>query len=276
MLIMWVLFVLLLVISIIYIDDFILISSSFISLFAALSAVTGVIYSNFKSDERNKQMLKNSNNQLIEQLTRDKKETALFKLLETILNTLNDYLKSDGIKWVATAESIKELYEESLNEGEHYYFEFNLVVQNKLYFYFNNLINQPSYFNYLPPNIQCEIRRFNKTYFRVFRQVCKFILLRFEGSLDLIDKFNVGIYEFQRLDKNQQITDYWKFGNYLINNIDSYLLDPIYHNKKFVPEGSETIIVKINEKDFNELEAIINKITYLTYIESLKYGFQEL
>lgn len=50
----------------------------YISLFAALSAITGILYSNYKSDQRSILSINNSNNQLIEQLTREKKRRSNF------------------------------------------------------------------------------------------------------------------------------------------------------------------------------------------------------
>ena len=250
----------------------------YISLFAALSAITGILYSNYKSDQRNILSLKNSNNQLIEQLTRDKKEKAIFELLKKILDTLNSDLRKRDIKWVADIDMIKELYEESQEENEHNYSEFNLFVQNELFNYFNELINNPYLFNYLPYEIRIEIKNFTEYYYMVFLDFFKYIMIRFDGELDLVGKFCSQEFEFTIIDKNSPIPwDYPKLGNYLVKDmIESYYFDPKYRDEEYVPMDKETVIVKINEENFNKLEFILNKITYLTYHESLKYGFSEL
>ena len=250
----------------------------YISLFAALSAITGILYSNYKSDQRNILSLKNSNNQLIEQLTRDKKEKAIFELLKKILDTLNDDLKEHDIKWVADVDMIKESYEESQEENEHCYSEFNLFVQNELFNYFNELKNNPYLFNYLPKDIRIEIKNFTDYYYRMFTDFFKYIIIRSEGELDLIGKLCSQEFEFTLIDKNSPIQrDYFKLGNYLVKDmIESYYFDPKYHDEEYIPNDKETVIVKINEEDFNKLEFMLNKITYLTYQESLKYGFREL
>lgn len=249
----------------------------YISLFAALSAITGILYSNYKSDQRNILSLENSNNQLIEQLTRDKKEKAIFELLKKVLDTLNDYLKSKDIKWVADIDSIKEFYEESQEKNEHYY-EFNLFVQNELYDYFKELINNPYLFNYLPNDIRIEIKNFTDYYYKVFMDFYKYIMIRFEGELDLIGKMCSQEFEFTIIDKNSPIPwDYFELGNYLVKDmIESYYFDPKYRDEEYVPVGKETVIVKINEEKYKKLEFMLNKITYLAYQESLKYGFREL
>ena len=84
---------------------------------------------------------------------------------------------------------IKESYEESQEENEHCYSEFNLFVQNELYDYFNKLINNPYLFNYLPPTIKDEIKDFINYYYKMFFKFYTFILLRFEENLELIDNF---------------------------------------------------------------------------------------
>ena len=250
----------------------------YISLFAALSAITGILYSNYKSDQRSILSINNSNNQLIEQLTREKKEEAIFELLKKILDTLNNDLSKHDIKWVANIDMIVELYEESQEEKEHYYSEFNLFVQNQLYDYFNEIINNPYLFNYLPIEIRIEIKNFTNYYYKMFSDFMKYILIRFEGELDLIGKLCSQEFEFTIIDKNSPIPgDYFKLGNYLVKDmIESYYFDPKYRDEEYVPIDKETVIVKINEEDFNKLEFMLNKITYLTYQESLKYGFSEL
>ena len=249
-----------------------------ISLFAALSAITGILYSNYKSDQRNILSLKNSNNQLIEQLTRDKKEKAIFELLKKILDTLNDDLKEHDIKWVADVDMIKESYEESQEENEHCYSEFNLFVQNELFNYFNELKNNPYLFYYLPNDIRIEIKNFTDYYYQIFTDFFKYIMIRFEWELDLIGKLCSQDFEFTLIDINSPLQrDYFKLGNYLVKDmIDSYYFEPKYHDEEYIPNNKETIIVRINEEDFNKLEFMLNKITYLTYQESLKYGFREL
>lgn len=122
----------------------------YISLFAAFSAITGILYSNYKSDVRNKLNLKNSNKQLIEQMTRNKKEDAIFQLLNSILTTLNKDMKLSHIPWVATGKHFKESVEESEKENNHCYMEINLFVQNQLYYYFQELINSQTYLTICP------------------------------------------------------------------------------------------------------------------------------
>ena len=252
-------------------------SIDYISLFAALSGITGILYSNYKSDQRNIQSLKNSNNQLIEQMTREKKEDAIFKLLKKILDTLNDDLKKHDIKWVADIDMIKESFEESQEENGHYYSEFNLFVQNELFNYFRELINNPYLFNYLPEEIRIEIKNFIKSYYQIFFDFFKYIMICFEDELHLIGKLCPRKYEYTLIDKNSIIHDYYNLGNYLIKDmIESYYFDPKYRDEEYVPIDKETVIVKIDEEDFDKLEFMLNKITYLAYQESLKYGFTEL
>lgn len=250
----------------------------YISLFAAFSAITGILYSNYKSDQRNILSLENSNNQLIEQLTRDKKEKAIFELLKKVLDTLNNDLREHDYKWVADIDMVKEFYEESQEENEHYYAQFNLFVQKELYNYFNELINNPYLFNYLPKNIRIEIKNFTKYYYKVFLDFYKYIMIRFEGELNLIGKICSQEFEFTIIDKNSPIHwDYFELGNYLVKDmIESYYFDPKYRDKEYVPVDKETVIVKIDEDVYNKLEFMLNKITYLTYQESMKYGFKEL
>ena len=126
--IMWGSYILIIFINYFQIKELIYFTSTidYISLFAALSAITGILYSNYKSDQRAILSLKNSNNQLIEQMTRNKKEEAIFELLKKILDILNNDLINHDIKWVANIDMIVELYEESQEEKEHNYSEFNL------------------------------------------------------------------------------------------------------------------------------------------------------
>ena len=70
-------------------------ASNIITIFAAFLVFTGILYSNYKSDKRNELSLINSNKQLIEQLTRDKKEKAVFMLIKEILAIINADLKED-------------------------------------------------------------------------------------------------------------------------------------------------------------------------------------
>lgn len=278
--IMWGSYIGILLINIFQINELINFTSNidYISLFAALSAITGILYSNYKSDQRNIRSLENSNNQLIEQLTRDKKEKAIFELLKKILDTLNDDLKEHDIKWIADIDMIKESYEESQKENEHYYSEFNLFVQNELYYYFNEIINNPYLFNYLPKDIRIEIKNFTDFYYQMFFDFYSYIMIRFEGELHLIGKICSQEFEFTLIDKNSSMPrNYFKLGNYLVKDmIESYYFDPKYRDEEYVPIDKETVIVKIDEKDFDKLEFMLNNITYLTYQESLKYGFSEL
>ena len=274
---MWGTYILLIVLRVLSINNLIEFTLiDFISLFAALSAITGILYSNFKSDERNEKNLKNSNKQLIEQFTRDKKENSIFILLENILKILNKELKKSNIHWIITGENIKESFEESQRENEHCYTEFNLFAQNELYYYFKEIMNNPKLFNYIPITIQKEIKNFNNKYYEVYQKFFLYLLIKFEGSLDLIDKFNTQEFEYTIIDKDYRPQNYLNYGNYLIKDvIDSYLFNPDYYNSEYIPEGKETVIVKIDKSDEEELEYLINKITYLTYNESLKYGYEE-
>lgn len=219
---MWGSYILLILINIFQVKELIDYTRviDYISLFAALSAISGILYSNYKSDQRSILSLNNSNNQLIEQMTRDKKENAIFELLKKVLDTLNDDLKEHNIKWVADIDGIKESFEESQKENEHYYFEFNLFVQNELFNYFNELINNPYLFNYLPKDIRIEIKNFTKYYYRIFVEFYKYIMIRFEGEFDLIDKICSQEFEFTIIDENSPIQrDYFELGNYLVKRI---------------------------------------------------------
>lgn len=86
-------------------------ASNIVTIFAALLAFTGILYSNYRSDKRNENSLNNSNKQLIEQLTRDKKEKAVFMLIKKILDVINADLKKDYIPWSFTAKTIADYYE---------------------------------------------------------------------------------------------------------------------------------------------------------------------
>ena len=95
-------------------------ASNIVTIFAALLAFTGILYSNYRSDKRNECSLINSNKQLIEQLTRDKKEKAVFMLIKKILDVINVDLKKDYIPWSFTAKTIADYYEE--NKRKRFYF----------------------------------------------------------------------------------------------------------------------------------------------------------
>lgn len=86
-------------------------ASNIVTIFAALLAFTGILYSNYRSDKRNENSLNNSNKQLIEQLTRDKKEEAVFTLIKDILTIVNEDLKEDFHPWQFTAKTIADYYE---------------------------------------------------------------------------------------------------------------------------------------------------------------------
>ncbi len=104
-------------------------ASNIITIFAAFLAFSGILYSNYKSDKRNERSLKNSNKQLVEQLTRDKKEEAVFTLIKDILTIINDDLKEDFHPWRFTAKTIADYYEENKINFDPTNVDFNLFVQ---------------------------------------------------------------------------------------------------------------------------------------------------
>lgn len=233
----------------------------YISLFAAYSAISGILYSNFKSDQRNEKSLINSNEQLIEQLTRDKKETAIFKLLKDILSILNDDMKQSKIRWIATGEH----FVESFNESNP--MEINLFVQNKLYYYFVKFVNSPELFNYLPLEIRNEIKRFNDEYYFIYSKFLKFVGLKYFNEFDDSKDY----FDYTVIDKDSRPENYLDIGNYYINSVDRVFVDENYGESDYC-----TVIIKIDERKFDEFEAMINKIVYLAYIESLNYGYNNL
>ena len=195
--------------------------SSIIALFAAFLAFTGILYSNYRSDKRNENSLNNSNKQLIEQLTRDKKEKAVFKLIKDILTIINEDLKEDFHPWRFTAKTIADYYEENKINFDPTNVDFNLFVQNELYFYFSNLVDNPFLFNYLAPEIQKEINKFIVKYYEFSRDFYLFMGNKVDNTI----KFN-NVYEFEIMEDNRIRDDYFNSGNYLINKgIMGHLFD---------------------------------------------------
>ena len=238
-------------------------------MFAALSAITGILYSNYKSDERNQKGLENSNKQLIEEMTRDKKEIATFELLRKILAILNENLKKDRIPWIATGELVKEMFEDH-EKDRTFLLEYNSFVQNELYYYFIDLINNPHLFNYLHPDVQNEINTFTKKYYRIQQKFELYINEQFNGNL----REKTETFKYTIINNNPHPNNHLKMGNYLNKTIDNYRFDPKFKDLPVKPEGKATVLVKINEYDYNDLEYLANKITYLAYIVSLNYGYE--
>lgn len=246
-------------------------SSSIIALFAAFLAFTGILYSNYRSDKRNECSLINSNKQLIEQLTRDKKEKAVFMLIKKILAVINADLKKDYIPWRFTAKTIADYYEENKINFNPTNVDFNLFVQNELYFYFTNLFNDPYLFNYLPPKIQEEVNRFVLEYYEFYRDFYFFMANKADNTI----KFN-NEYEFKIMDEDSTRDDYLKSGNYLINKgVMGHLFDSAFEIGDLKLED-KIIVIKIDDGEYNKLNCILQKIVYLSYNESLKYGYDEL
>lgn len=246
-------------------------ASSIIALFAAFLAFTGILYSNYRSDKRNENSLNNSNKQLIEQLTRDKKEEAVFTLIKDMLAIINDDLKEDFHPWRFTAKTIADYYEENKINFDPTNVDFNLFVQNELYFYFSNLVDNPFLFNYLAPEIQKEINKFILCYYEFKRDFYLFMGNKIDNTI----KFN-NEYDFEIMEDNRIRDDYFNSGNYLINKgIMGHLFDCAFELDDLKLKD-KTIVIKIDDEEYNKLNCILQKIVFLSYNESLKYGYDEL
>lgn len=246
-------------------------ASSIIALFAAFLAFTGILYSNYRSDKRNENSLNNSNKQLIEQLTRDKKEEAVFTLIKDMLAIINDDLEEDFHPWKFTAKTIADYYEENKVNFDPTNVDFNLFVQNELYSYFRNLVDNPFLFNYLSPEIQNEINKFILCYYEFKRDFYLFMGNKIDNTI----KFN-NEYDFEIMEDNRIRDDYFNSGNYLINNgIMGHLFDSAFEIEDLKLKD-KTIVIKIDADEYNKLNCMLQKIVYLSYNESLKYGYDEL
>ena len=186
-------------------------ASNIVTIFAAFLAFTGILYSNYRSDKRNERSLTNSNKQLIEQLTRDKKEKVVFILIKEILSVINNDLKKDYMLWSFVAKTIADYYEENKINFDPTNVDFNLFVQNELYFYFGNLINDPCLFNYLSPKIQDEINNFALKYYEFHRDFYLFMANKVDDTIEFNNE-----YKFKIMDDNCTRADYFNSGNYLI------------------------------------------------------------
>lgn len=246
-------------------------ASDIVTIFAAFLAFTGILYSNYRSDKRNENSLNNSNKQLIEQLTRDKKEKAVFTLIKDILTIINEDLKEDFHPWRFTAKTIADYYEENKINFDPTNVDFNLFVQNELYFYFSNLVDNPFLFNYLAPEIQKEINKFIVNYYEFSRDFYLFMGNKVDNTI----KFN-NEYEFEIMEDNRIRDDYFNSGNYLINKgIMGHLFDCAFELDDLKLKD-KTIVIKIDDEEYNKLNCILQKIVFLSYNESLKYGYDEL
>ena len=246
-------------------------ASDIVTIFAAFLAFTGILYSNYRSDKRNENSLNNSNKQLIEQLTRNKKEKAVFKLIKDILTIINEDLKEDFHPWRFTAKTIADYYEENKINFDPTNVDFNLFVQNELYFYFSNLVDNPFLFNYLAPEIQKEINKFIVNYYEFSRDFYLFMGNKVDNTI----KFN-NEYEFEIMEDNRIRDDYFNSGNYLINKgIMGHLFDYAFELDDLKLKD-KTIVIKIDDEEYNKLNCILQKIVFLSYNESLKYGYDEL
>ena len=246
-------------------------ASNIITIFAAFLAFTGILYSNYKSDKRNELSLMNSNKQLIEQLTRDKKEKAVFILIKKILDVINADLKKDYIPWGFTAKTIADYYEENKINFDSTNVDFNLFVQNELHSYFTDLINDPYLFNYLSPEIQNEINKFVLEYY----EFCRDFFFFMASNADNTIKFN-NEYEFRIMDDNCTRGDYLSSGNYLIKKgVMGHLFDQAFELDALKLKD-KTIVIKIDDDEYKKLNCILQKIVFLSYNESLKYGYDEL
>lgn len=242
-----------------------------ITLFTAFLAFTGIIYSNYRSDKRNENSLTNSNEQLIEQLTRDKKEKAIFTFIEEILSIINVNLKKDHIPWSFTAKTIADYYKENKINFDPTNVDLNLFIQNELYNYFHDLVNNPFLFNYLPPKIQNEIKNFSLNYY----EFCRDYFLFMGNAVDNTIKFS-NEYEFKIMDDDSTREEYLNFGNYLITKgVMGHLFDSTFEIEDLKLKD-KTIVLKIDANKYNKLNCILQKIVFLSYNESLKYGYTEL
>lgn len=246
-------------------------ASNIITIFAAFLAFTGILYSNYKSDKRNELSLINSNKQLIEQLTRDKKEKAVFMLIKEILAIINADLKEDFHPWRFTAETIAYYYEENKINFDPTNVDFNLFVQNELHFYFKNLVDNPCLFNYLSPEIQNEINKFEEKYYEFYRDFYLFMGNKIDNTIKFDNE-----YDFKIMEDDCTRDDYLSSGNYLIKKgVMGHLFDQEFELDDLKLK-EKTIVIKIDDDEYNKLNCILQKIVFLSYNESLKYGYDEL
>lgn len=251
--------------------------ANYLNIMIALFAFTGTIISIIASSIRFEKNLINSNKQLTEQLTRQNKEKALFDFLKESMIILNEEFDDFKKGWVTDIHCFVDGVEGSRDKGEHCYFSINMFMQNDIYYYFKNLINDPYNFFYLPHEIQKRIIKFNEIYYDIYTSFMLFLGLRFEGSLKLIDKLNTEEYEFSVVDKNSKLLVYSDIGNYITKDyIDKNLLKPTDYKMGSVEYGKESFVLKIGDNKFKALEKEINCIYYLAYKESLKYGYSEI
>lgn len=246
-------------------------ASNIVTIFAAFLAFTGILYSNYRSDKRNENSLNNSNKQLIEQLTRDKKEKAVFTLIKVMMAIINEDLEEDFHPWKFTAKTIADYYEENKINFDPTNVDFNLFVQNELYSYFRNLVDNPFLFNYLAPEIQNEINKFILKYYEFERDFYLFMGNKIDNTI----KFN-NEYEYEIIEDNCIRDDYFNSGNYLIyKGIMGHLFDSAFEIEDLKLKD-KTIVIKIDDEEYNKLNCILQKIIFLSYNESLKYRYDEL
>lgn len=246
-------------------------ASNIVTIFAAFLAFTGILYSNYRSDKRNENSLNNSNKQLIEQLTRNKKEEAVFTLIKVMMAIINEDLEEDFHPWRFTAKTIADYYEENKINFDPTNVDFNLFVQNELYSYFRNLVDNPFLFNYLAPEIQNEINKFILKYYEFERDFYLFMGNKIDNTI----KFN-NEYEYEIIEDNCIRDDYFNSGNYLIyKGIMGHLFDSAFEIEDLKLKD-KTIVIKIDDEEYNKLNCILQKIIFLSYNESLKYRYDEL
>ena len=83
-------------------------------------------------------------------------------------------------------------------------------------------------------------------------------------------------YEFKIMDDDSTREEYLNFGNYLITKgVMGHLFDSTFEIEDLKLKD-KTIVLKIDANKYNKLNCILQKIVFLSYNESLKYGYTEL
>lgn len=162
------------------------------------------------------------------------------------MTIINDDLKEDFHPWRFTAKTIADYYEENKINFNPTNVDFNLFVQNEIY-------------------------EFTVKYYEFSRDFYLFM----GNKVDITIKFN-NEYEFEIMEDNRIREDYFNSGNYLINKgIMGHLFDCAFELDDLKLKD-KTIVIKIDDEEYNKLNCSLQKIVFLSYNESLKYGYDEL
>ena len=263
--------------------------ANYLTMGTALAAFTGTIISIIftekrtqkqlnKQDSLHKKSLQNSNNQLIEQLTRENKEKAIFNFLNKTMQIINKQKDDYNRMWDSSIKDIVELDKESKECSEHNYFGFDLLVQNDIYYYFKSLVNNPYCFNYLPSTLQENLEKFVDDYHGINTRLILYLGLHFEGNGDSWNG-NPEISNVTVLNEGIRSSGLYKLGNYLTKELHN---EPWcqwishYCSENYSQEDINGVIVKIDEEIVDKFEVALSNICVLAYEESLKYGYNEI